>query len=76
MAKKQKEDDAINETLRDWKLLAQKVDFILFWIFLALTTVTRDTSLKTFFDCSRCFRRNKLECLSVDDISAHQLNDK
>jgi hypothetical protein len=40
MSKKQQEDDAISETLRDWKLLAQKVDFILFWVFLALTTVT------------------------------------
>ena len=29
-----------NAILQDWKLLAQKVDYILFWVFLALTTIS------------------------------------
>ena len=37
---KQREEEEINAILQDWKLLAQKVDYILFWVFLALTTVS------------------------------------
>ena len=37
---KHREDEEINAILQDWKLLAQKVDYILFWIFLALTTIS------------------------------------
>lgn len=37
---KQRDDEEINAILQDWKLLAQKVDYILFWVFLALTTVS------------------------------------
>ena len=40
MAEKQKEDDQINEILKDWKILAQKVDYFLFWIFLTITSFT------------------------------------
>ena len=40
MAEKQKEDDKINEILKDWKILAQKVDYFLFWIFLTITSFT------------------------------------
>ena len=40
MAKKQSDEDLINEILQDWKLLAQKVDYVLFWVFLCLTTVS------------------------------------
>ena len=41
MGSKQKEDEHINEVLRDWKLLAQKADYFLFWVFFTITTVTR-----------------------------------
>ena len=37
---KQQEEEEINAILQDWKLLAQKVDYILFWVFLALTTIS------------------------------------
>ena len=37
---KHREEEEINAILQDWKLLAQKVDYILFWVFLALTTVS------------------------------------
>ena len=37
---KHKEEEEINAILQDWKLLAQKVDYILFWVFLCLTTVS------------------------------------
>ena len=37
---KQREEEEINAMLQDWKLLAQKVDYILFWVFLALTTIS------------------------------------
>ena len=40
MAEKQKEDDQINEILKDWKMLAQKLDYFLFWVFLAITSLT------------------------------------
>ena len=41
MGDKQKEDEHINEVLRDWKLLAQKADYFLFWVFFSITTITR-----------------------------------
>ncbi len=41
MGDKQKEDEQINEILKDWKMLAQKADFVLFWIFFIITTFTR-----------------------------------
>ena len=41
MGDKQKEDEHINEVLRDWKLLAQKADYFLFWVFFTITTITR-----------------------------------
>jgi len=37
---KHAEEEEINAILQDWKLLAQKVDYILFWVFLCLTTVS------------------------------------
>lgn len=37
---KHKDDEEINAILQDWKLLAQKVDCFLFWVFLCLTTVS------------------------------------
>lgn len=37
---KHREEEEINAILQDWKLLAQKVDYILFWVFLALTTIS------------------------------------
>lgn len=37
---KHREEEEINAILQDWKLLAQKVDYILFWVFLCLTTVS------------------------------------
>jgi hypothetical protein len=40
MAEKQKEDDQLNEILKDWKMLAQKVDYFLFWVFLIVTSFT------------------------------------
>jgi len=40
MADKQKEDDQLNEILKDWKMLAQKVDYFLFWVFLIVTSFT------------------------------------
>lgn len=40
MAAKQKEDDQVNEILRDWKMLAQKLDYFLFWVFLTITSMT------------------------------------
>ena len=40
MAEKQKADDQVNEILRDWKTLAQKVDYFLFWVFLGITSGT------------------------------------
>lgn len=40
MASKQQDEDLINEILQDWKLLAQKVDYVLFWVFLFLTTIS------------------------------------
>ena len=30
----------IQQILQDWKLLAQKVDYVLFWIFLFMTTIS------------------------------------
>ena len=44
MGDKQKEDEHIAEVLRDWKLLAQKADYFLFWVFFTITTVTRSVS--------------------------------
>ena len=41
MGEKQKEDEQINEILKDWKMLAQKADYVLFWIFFIITTFTR-----------------------------------
>ena len=46
MGDKQKEDEHINEVLRDWKLLAQKADYFLFWVFFTITTVTRSVELR------------------------------
>ena len=40
MANKQQDEELINEILQDWKLLAQKVDYVLFWVFLCLTTIS------------------------------------
>ena len=40
MADKNKDEETINQILQDWKLLAQKVDYVLFWIFLFLTTIS------------------------------------
>ncbi|TRY67124.1 hypothetical protein TCAL_13125 [Tigriopus californicus] len=40
MADKQREDDQINEILKDWKMLAQKIDYFLFWVFLIITFLT------------------------------------
>ncbi len=40
MNAKHREEEEINAILQDWKLLAQKVDYILFWVFLFLTTVS------------------------------------
>lgn len=40
MAEKQREDDQINEILKDWKMLAQKIDYFLFWVFLIITFLT------------------------------------
>ena len=37
---KHREEEEINAILQDWKLLAQKVDCFLFWVFLCLTTVS------------------------------------
>ena len=33
----------INKILKDWKMLAQKIDYVLFWIFLAITSLTSFT---------------------------------
>ena len=41
MGDKQKEDEHINEVLRDWKLPAQKADYFLFWVFFTITSITR-----------------------------------
>ena len=40
MADKNRDEETINQILQDWKLLAQKVDYVLFWIFLFMTTVS------------------------------------
>ena len=40
MADKNRDEETINQILQDWKLLAQKVDYFLFWIFLVMTTVS------------------------------------
>ena len=40
MADKNRDEETINQILQDWKLLAQKVDYVLFWIFLFMTTIS------------------------------------
>ena len=40
MADKNRDEETINQILQDWKLLAQKVDYVLFWVFLFMTTVS------------------------------------
>ena len=40
MADKNKDEETVNQILQDWKLLAQKIDYILFWVFLFITTIS------------------------------------
>ena len=40
MAGKNGDEEKISQILQDWKLLAQKVDYALFWIFLLMTTAS------------------------------------
>ncbi len=40
MQERQKTDDQVNEILKDWKMLAQKLDYFLFWVFLIVTSFT------------------------------------
>ena len=40
MADKNRDEETVNQILQDWKLLAQKVDYVLFWLFLTLTTIS------------------------------------